>query len=101
MTPEAVELIAQKTVEHSIDRFSSAVADKIDTSIKLHEARNVQALDQAIGEAIENHVKNCPIGTTVRLTTSRVVIGIIIFMALSGGSAEITRKLIEFLAKII
>lgn len=95
MTAEQVELISIRTVEHAIDKFSGVVAEKLDVAIKLHEARNAKILDNRI----EEHIKSCPVGTTIRLTTSRVVIGTMLFVALSGGSAEVTRKIVEFLVR--
>jgi len=97
MTEEQVELIALKTGEHLVDKFSDVVSEKIQTAIELHEARNMKILD----ERFDKHIKECPVGLTIKLTTTKIITGLLILVALSGGSAEIARKLIELLAKIL
>lgn len=97
MTQEQVELIAIKTGEHLVDKFSDVVTEKINTAIQLHEARNVRQLD----EALDEHIKTCPVNQTIQLTTKKIVIGSILFVVLSGGSSALAKEVIELLAKLL
>jgi hypothetical protein len=97
MTQEQVELISIKTVEHAVEKFSDVVSEKIDIAIKLHEAKNISLLD----EKLAKHIKECPVGQTIQLTTKKIVVASILFIVLSGASAEISQKIIEIVVKLL